>query len=489
MKKIFLLIIVVTCIIASCSKDDRFNPGQFPDADFIKGYHGNVHFPVISVPPDQDGDGNDTEELLAAIAAAEPGSVIKLTEGIYHLGYLELFGFEGTIAGAGKDKTIISPAELIATIPQVEQNFVPTWLKIIGGDVTISDLTIKTGDGPLISDSDPWYNKILACLLTVNNYNVNYFPDDPPPMNFTLRNVDFLCGTLEPADGYLGLDYNVLMALWIGTDAYWPTEDVVLASGKYNVVNCYFKDMFQGIEGFSLGEDAVMTADRNKTQNNACGMYFTANYNSRINISNNTFKNSVWYDVSIEDTDWGLLPQINPYKRCEYTITGNNFNQLPGTSSVVLKDYWGVMKPDKYQPMLITLKNNRFNLVDGSIAVSCLNSVDAQIRNNIFKGTANTGIYVDGVIIIDPWTGEELGMGSAKNALILGNNFTGFQAISADIHLGANSSNCTVVGNGKDSVIDEGTGNKIVAMKKKSGGHHPDVSFRNDFRMHGRGHH
>jgi hypothetical protein len=72
--------------------------------------------------------------------------------------------------------------------------------------------------------------------------------------------------------------------------------------------------------------------------------------------------------------------------------------------------------------------------------------------------------------------------------LILGNNFTGLNA-TYDIWFGANSMDCTVVGNGKDSVLDEGTGNKIVGMKKKPGGGHIGPTIRDNLQMWQRGRH
>ena len=76
---------------------------------------------------------------------------------------------------------------------------------------------------------------------------------------------------------------------------------------------------------------------------------------------------------------------------------------------------------------------------------------------------------------------------NANNVLVLGNNFTGLNATDADIVLGDNSSNCTVVGNGKESIINTGTNNKIVGMKKKPGGAHIGPTIRDNFHMWHRG--
>jgi hypothetical protein len=93
-------------------------------------------------------------------------------------------------------------------------------------------------------------------------------------------------------------------------------------------------------------------------------------------------------------------------------------------------------------------------------------------------------------MVYDIWTGSELGIGESKNTLILGNNFSGLTTSESDIYLSPLSSNCTVVGNGKDDVIDLGTNNKIVGMKMVPGGNHAGPTIRDNFWMMPRpGHH
>jgi hypothetical protein len=496
MKKLILLFFAALCIIiASCSKDSGFDPGSDPFVAMSKGYPS--HTPVINYKPAPDG--NDTEELLAILTTAEPGSVIKLLPGEYKVGEIELHGFEGMIVGSGRDKTIIYPAELIKVFPQQAQppdgrNLLPCWWRIIGGDVTISDLTFKTGDDALISDVDELYKKTLASLIIVNNYSEDYGKDDPQPMNFTFKNVNILCGKMDPVDSYMEMGYNVLMPLWIGMAYWWPpVEGIELTKGNFNVVNCYFESGFDGFEFFSMGEEAVATADRVKTDGCAYGTYCTANFNSRINITNSTFMNSLWYDVFLEDNDWGLVGGDVAYKRCQYLISGNTFIVSPGIQSLVFQDGRNILFPDyNYEPTLAMIKNNVFNLKEESTGISLLNNSDGQVRNNRFTGTGSTGIYVDGADVYDILSNPPvyLGTGESKNVLILGNNFTGLNATKSEIWFGPNSKNCTVVGNGKESVIDDGTNNKIVGMKMKLGGNHAGPSIRNNFRMwHGIRHH
>lgn len=475
MKKQYLFwFIAVVCILASCTKD------EISDQPLVAEKAGHVKGPVIYLTP-QGGD--DTQMFIDAFAASAPGTTILMSAGVFHTNYLEVHGFRGTLKGAGKDRTIIAPAGLFEVNPFITANCLPAWWKIIGGDVTLSDFSFRTGDGPLISDVDPIYNKVMSCILVANNYNAVYNADDYAPMNFNMRNVDFICGYLDPALAYLGEPYNVLMPVWVGTDVYWPMEDIILTSGTYNINNCNVKNSFQGFEGFSLGEDAVFTIAGCKIFDCDYGIFTGGCYNSRINIINNTINNSKYFGVYVTDSDFSLLSYVMPFKRCEYNITGNIFNPLPGSLALLMKDEWGVVHPDKYFPSLVTAKNNLFNLTEGSTGVTCANSADAVVRNNRFTGTGAMGVYIDGAEVYDAWTGENLGTGDARNVLVLGNNFAGLDPTTADIYLGERSSYCTVVGDSQDMVVDLGDFNKITGMKQMRGGNHLGPTIRDNFRM------
>lgn len=488
MKKLIFLF-AAACIIASCSKNDPFNTGQFSSDAFNKGMPLNV--PVIVVPPDEDGDGDDTEELTAAFAEAEPGSVIKLLPGVYHTGVMELYGFQGKIIGAGKDKTIIIPSGLIKGKAQiVDRNLLTSWWRIIGGDVTISDLTFKTGDGPLTSDVDPYFNcNGLLSILCVNNYNAEYLHNDPPFMNFTIKNVKISCGLFgDPSLGFLGTSYNIMFPLWIGTD-YWipPAEGISLTKGNFNVIDCCFENSYDGLEFSSFGEDATGRIDNIKTNNCGCGIYMPANYSSRIFITNSIFSNSTISDIMIEDWDWGLFPDITSSKRCQFILTGNTFNVGNPIPSVVFRDYFVVQDHSDKWPMQVILKGNLFHLTEGSTGISAWNSQDIQIRNNHFAGLCDAGIIVDGQeIILYDFYYNVIASGTpwAKNALILGDNFSGLKAGTAAVVLGEKSMNCTVTGTGKEKVVDLGEGNRVTGMKKVPGGNHFGPAIRDNFRMH-----
>ena len=483
MKKLLFLNFAALCIlIASCSKDSGFMPGSDPGLAYGKGNH--INCPVVIYKPAADGD--DTDEFLAIINGALPGTVIKLEEGVYHLGYMEVTDFHGSIVGAGVDRTIIYPVTPLTYEVQFSENIVPCWMRFTSGDFCISQMTFNTDViGPIHDYSvESILGEDLFSIFVLADYNDKHRFDEPY-QKVTFKNVNLIGGTDDGINGYL-TNNNTLIGIWCGSDFWWPigSLDYPLTRGEFTITDCYFHNFLDAVEGFGLGEYGMMKISRCRLDYCLWPLYFTANHGSKIYISDNTFSRSLDSDVIIEDIDFGVLTNtyINPQKRSQFTLTGNIFNVKSPVSSVIMWDTYVATSPEKVPPMIISLKGNIFNLTEGSTGVSAINSQDAVIQNNKFRGSCNTGILIDG-ISTDRY-GKPLPLEvNANNVLVLGNNFTGLNATNADIVLGDNSSNCTVVGNGKESVIDDGTNNKIVGMKKKPGSHHIGPSIRDNFRM------
>jgi len=498
MKKLFLLFIAAGLLISSCSKSDRFETGTFPSDAFKKAIP--VHGPVIVVPPDEDGDGDDTEELTAAIDDAEPGTVIKLLEGEYHVGYIKKDDFQGSIIGAGREKTIIILKPPISLLSQVYNNQVTAWWRFIGGKISISDMTMKTPDGFLndgSDDQDPYYGSDLYCMFSFNNYDDDEFYNPDTFQEVNISRINFLGGFDDGSGVYFQTDHNVLLGVWVGSDIIFPKdeiEDYPLTKGEYVFKDCYFEHFLDGIEGFSLGEDATMTVSGCKFHNHMWPLLFAANYNSRIFITDNIFTDSQEHEIVIGDVinDWGLFSKtsIKPLKRCSFVITGNQFSGA-SVSSILLSDSWiGTEDPTQRLPMLFTIKGNRFKLSGSGISISALNSQDPVIRNNSFQGTGDIGIYINGGLENDlfGWPIPNVDI-YARNVLVLGNNFKGLKTTTAAVVLGDKTMNCTVIGTGNEKVIDDGINNKVTGMKKVPGGYHFGPAIRDNIRMwQGRGH-
>ena len=481
MKKSVFFIAVAVAILAACSKDEMKNNSSFTN-EMAKSCPEFTH--VVLLKPDKDGD--DTEQLTRAITEAEPGTMIKLQEGVYHAGYIEIYGFKGSIVGSGREKTILTLKTPIDQATQNNDNLTSCWLRVMGGELTISDMTFKTPDGFLSDDGQfiPAYGSDMFAIILVNNYNDEYYHPDEA-QKFVAERCSFFGGTNPDLskEGWWSTDHNVYIAIWAGMDYVWPKDgvDYPLTKGDYIIKDCNFGHFLDAVEGFSLGEEASMKVHGCKMNNCMWPLYFAANYNARINISDNSFNNSWDYDIFIQDTDYGFLPNttVTPGSRCIYNITGNRFNKST-ISSIMLEDDFLATNPSHNLPMLITVKNNFFNLTGTGAGIMGMNSQDLVITRNIFKGECSNGIVIDGISIFDA-TGVEFPAPFANNVLVLGNNFSGLTS-TADIFLGEKSSNCTIVGSGKETVVDNGVNNKVAEMRKMSGSHHRAPFHDHDFR-------
>ena len=461
--KIFC-IATFTSFLFSCQKTSEFD-NELAGIDLKSAHKGAV----ITVTPNGVDDTDNLKQAFADAAAAGPGTTIQLTEGNFLVNYIEVYNFQGTLVGAGREKTIVTLLPGIPMQAQLDVNQISAWWRMIGGDITISDMTFITPDGNLLKegDIDPFLGKDLFSMFIFNHYNdLYYHPENP--QNVVINSVNFYGGYDNPDDGnYWKTDHNVLIAVWVGVDYFWPADgiDYPLTKGNFVVNDCIFEHVMDGAEGFSLGEYAVMRVSSCRSNNCFTPFYFTANYNSKIIIANNTFfGTNGWCDIQIEDNDWGFLFQteINPLKRCEYFVYGNTFNSSPSIPSIITNDHWVYQGPEDRLPMLIDIKNNVFKLAKGSNGISLNNSQDAVVRNNRFSGNCTTGITVNGFTLLDP---DDVPF--AQNVLIQGNNFSSLNSTVANIYLGEKSKDCTVVGSKTDgNVIDLGVNNKITGMKK-----------------------
>lgn len=485
--KRFLLILAAACLIASCSKNDPFESGQLrPDA--IKGGM-HLNNDVIIVAPDQDGDGDDTDELTAAFAAAGPGTVIRLLEGEYHVGYIELYGFNGVIIGAGVEKTKINLKTSIDQASQVGDNQIPVWWRIMGGDITISGIAFMLPDGFLSDDTDfdPAWGSDLFAIFSVAHYNDEYyFPNDDQKL--VVRNCQFHGGlnTDMSKDGWFATEFNSLIGIWVGVDYCWPLEglDYPLVKGNFKFENCIFDNFVDAIEVFGVGENATTSISRCSTDNCLWPLFFNANYNSEIIITDNVFTNSASYEIAIEDFDWGFFPNtdIKHLRKCVYNITGNRFSGSPD-GAVYTYDACVAINPEQRYPLQINIKNNYFTLNGSGPAISSINSRDLVVCNNKFTGSGSSGVLVNGSTIDNIYAFEFLPEVFAENALIQGNNFSGLQYTEAAVVLGERSMNCRVIGTGKEKVVNNGTDNKITGMKPVPGGHHMGPLKRQHMKM------
>ena len=497
MKTIKLILLLTGILVTACTKDNLLDTGEIgpvTDDASLK-----CTGPVITIAPNGT---DDTENLLDAFAAAAPGTVIRLTEGVYYMGYMEVRGFCGSLVGAGKDKTILYPVTPIDSKTQnLDLNLLPAWWRFIGGDIQIAGMTFNTTVPEPIQNynDDYFWGKDLYGILMFNSYDVNS-PDADATQRVIVRNTGFIGGYDDAGgdpDSYQWrTDHNTILGFWAGLDYNWPFEDLdyTLTKGEYTVENCSFDHIIAAAEGFGLGGEATMKVASCSFDNCVTQAYFCADYGSKVFITHNVFSGSTGNDILIEDNDWGVVygyADVQPVKRSQYFITGNIFHVVPSSTSVLLWDSWLAQDCEDMLPMQFLLKGNVFKMAEGSTGISAINSQDAVISNNRFTGNCSAGILVDGIStdrfgtpLLDP------DQAYADNALLHGNNFSLLESDEADILLGERSRNCTVVGGSMDAVIDLGTDNRVIGLKPSHHGYHFGPGIRDYMgKGHGPGEH
>lgn len=478
-KMIFCILSVMLLFLVSCSVDDTLTPGQ-PDDQQALSHDLNarkVKGPVFTVEPSGDLTGiEDTDNLLDAFAEAKasgPGAVVQLVEGEYFITSIEIRDFYGSFFGAGMDKTIISsvlgfPCDLLDT-----DNVLTHLIKFINGDLAMYGMTLRIPDGIACETASAWYGYELMMMLVLGDYSDQYRPGNRF-FKGVVSNIRFIGGNRGDNAGTFG-DYNTLAALWVGADWFWPVpgNEYPLTRGDVTIKHCVFENFYGGGETACMGPEGKFTFENNTLKSLPNGYWLMYNYGANIYFVNNDFQNTSGIDLFIDDNDFAVLPYLDLTRRTIHYIAGNTFTPAPGAISLYLIDSRIVLHPENYLPQLITVKNNLFKFSGGNIGVMCMNSQDAQVQNNRFIGSGDAGIMVDGSEVLDWSTGESLPAAIAENVLVLGNNFSGMESSIAHVVLGENSMNCTVVGSGQGSSLDNGVDNSVSGLTPRIG---PSIS-------------
>lgn len=453
----WLFLVTALSILASCAKEERFSSDVFGPPDLAKGFGHGYHVNVFMVPAPSGDD--DTQNLLNTIELAQsqgPGSVVQLQEGTYHIGFIEIREFKGTIKGAGRDKTIIKP---IPNLPC--QNEKQTWcvslVTFVGGDIQLSDLSFKVDDGnPCAEDyiTNQPMGKDLYILVKITDRINNHYISEDLVVTARIQNTGFTGGTNSGGTHPL---FNVVCGLWFGHDYFMPAgTNPERTKGYLNVDNCCFSHFSTGLDLPGMKEGKIIV--RNSLFD-FCNLFIYDNINLQFNISNNKFLNNYDYSIFIDDSDlsrFGRYSNTTPVKRATYRITQNMFETSPGVTfirpggvSIYMLDMRTTIYPDENMPMKFMVENNIFKLHEGASAVVGLNNKDAMILANKYMGKGVTGITLDG----------ENGAYSLNNK-ILGNKFS-MADYETDIHLGEYTGNCLVAGSPMATIVNEGEGNRI----------------------------
>ena len=422
---------------------------------------------VIVVTP---SGGDDTGILSAAFDEAMshgPGNVVQLVEGEYHVGYMEIYDFCGSLKGAGKGKTIITvlPGMNLDELLFV-QHLIHSQIKFIGGDVNLCNFTIQSPPG-LLSTGGPGYGHIYS-LLNFSSFNTVYESgNESRSINVVIDNVSFK-GQLVEEGGYPGYfeghSYNCVMGVRAGFDYFNPYEapDPLLPREKINleVTNSDF-DTFcygLGIEGIRNSKIVVGGVNRGNHFTNCDQQGGIWEFrDSEILVEANTFdiyKNGFDHD----NYPWYACFRYEPSSKA---TTGNYqhnvFNIMHGEYALWFRDACRITEPDGV-PVAYNIKSNLFDMHDPyDWGIICRWTKGMVIRNNNFRGPGGLGIYAD-----SPY-GDYYGIYN-DDGLIIGNNFSTTFDMAAVWLLSSTRSWSLVGGDIQDKVWNDGTDNIIAGV-------------------------
>lgn len=459
--KVFVIMILAAGLLFSCSRT-----GYEDDFSGVGLKAKKVTPEVIVVTP---SGGDDTGNLLAAFDEAMsygPGNVVKLVEGEYHVGYMEIYDFCGSLMGAGKGKTIITVMPGMNLDELFAQHLIHSQVKFVGGDVHLSHFTMQSPPG-LLSTGGPGWGHIYS-LLNFSSFNSVYESgNENRSINVVIDNVS-LKGQLVEEGGYVGYaeghSFNCVIGVRAGFDYYNPyvAPDPLLPREKIDleITNSDF-DTFcygLGVEGIRNSKIVVGGINRGNHFTNCDQQGGIWEYrDSEILVEGNTFDiyrngfdhdNYPWYACFRYEPS--TKPTLGNYQH-------NVFNCTHGEYALWFTDFCRITEPEGV-PVAYQVKNNLFDLNDPyDWGIICRLTNGMVIRNNKFCGPAGLGIYAD-----SPYF-QYYGVYN-EEGLILGNNFsTDFDW--AAVWMTPYTRNWTIVGGDlKDEVFNSGIDNIITGV-------------------------
>lgn len=403
---IFLEFMVCT----TCTKDEIL---PTPDGESSALKTAPVENVVITVEP---SGGDDTQAVLNAFEAAKAagqGSIVYLTEGIFHLSAPVIVeDFVGTMIGAGKNSTEILTGGL------GESMF--TFQSLSGAySISISDLTLRYTH---LSAPEPvvlkFHEGVLKSYIHIQNVDFIGTPDQ-------CSDATVICVSINPL-------YNPNVTL----------ETVI--------EGCTFDQVGEAIKILNDMESSFLILG-NMFINCVNGIVQFDSNSSVFEVVSNRFefKQPKCYPF----TAGVYLFGGNPQAISRFLIQQNDFI-IDFASGIGLLDISYFF--DGAKSMDVEIKSNKFLLNDIEWdGITNLASQDVIIGNNKFEGNALTAVGAG-------WWNSDW---PVENMIILGDNVNSlFAQSSFPIVLTEKTSNCIVIGNSKDNVLNLGTNNILTGV-------------------------
>jgi hypothetical protein len=406
MKKFYFVLFFLAILAFSCSKDGLMDNNQ--GIDQLNNASLKCTGSVIKVYPGP----NDTQSLIDAFATATAigkNAVVKLMPGTFKIGWIEVKEFNGTFSGSGKGKTIVTNFPDLTPDAVIAQNKVPALITFIGGDVSVSDLSVK------MPEALSWLGTQEMNMLLFSDYSADFTPskkhigvnlNNIEVIGVLQKNVDMGDGTVIdfPYGAYHGVkfapdildQYTALLRCNIDININ-KSEFSKFSTGVY-VWGCKKGNFRFGIEGGNIF-----------TENNQ-GLCVNENIGVNVKIMNNEFTTPTHYwdgvDLNAGEAAWEGYTSIEnvPGVLGNYEIRNNIFNNINYSIGMGIMDAWRYGHPEDPRWINIIVSKNTFNTT-GELADPWVtyNVKNALFSDNIIKAEALiTYLYMTGFYWLTP---------------------------------------------------------------------------------------
>ena len=444
MKSIPILLLLFTICLVSVASAQQQTLLRSNNTHYVKSPNGS----------------DDTASIQAALDACvvtDKGCTVQLAAGRYLTRQLVAYNFRGTFKGMGKNRTTI---EAIHNLPvNVGDSFVqgecmpnlttclwPSLITFADGDIQISDLSIKITAPP-------------GTATTGWPYGGSQVTDLSQGLTFTgQRRIDVYIDRIAieglPDDSPTSFGFNVINAVVFA--GWFPRSttpfDYYFLSGTLTVRNSSFNNALAGVgEGGFLKNIRVTVGGShslgNIFENVAVGIDMESAESSVTEISYNR-SSGIWNSMWV--VPWNDAVFV-PSKPSQYFIHDNTFNPSgPNANGIYL---WN----DPENPWIHALiYNNSIEVQDiGQGGISPYNTKGTAIWNNTITGTG----------------ADAIGLWGATLSTVIHNDVSDFTADPilglAQIYLDPSTSyDLVVCSNPNDTVLDQGTMNKVIGCKQ-----------------------
>jgi hypothetical protein len=465
MKKLFIFFPILAFLAFSCSREDLQNNDVLSGNASLK-----VAGSVISVSPNGT---DDTQNLIDAFALAKSSGnkpVVKLMSGTFYIGMIEVQEFNGTLAGSGKENTIITNLPGLSPDALVAQNKLPALIAFVGGDVKVSDLSVKLSEGL------SWLGTQEMNMLLFSDCSADFMPVKKH-IGVNLKNVA-VEGILQedvemwPGGPITDAPYGSFNGVKFAPDQLQPTEISRIPRGNIdmNVSKCEFSYFSRGVYAYGCksGNFRFGTEGGNIFTDNNQGLCVNENIGINVKIWNNEFNTPdyFWNGIDIntlESMQFEFVHSAN----MDFNIQQNTFN-TGWANGMGVWDNWRYDHPDNPCWMQMLWKDNTFRaLKDGAWI-----GVTFAMKDAVFSDNKNIGDYSGGFMgnagtYWIPPEDPKFALSVSENCKFLNNHFLMKDFL---FYLDWDTQNYLIMGDLTNvTVEDHGINNKVIG--KTNPGH------------------